>query len=87
MAERPRHPNKEIEAALRYAEGHGWVIEKASGHAHKWGTMKCPTNSKECWGGANCLKGIWGTPRCPEDHAKQIRSIVDKCIYPQKDEE
>lgn len=32
---RPTHPKKEIEEALRHAEGHGWRIEVGGSHA--WG--------------------------------------------------
>ncbi len=40
MVDRKRHPNKEIEAALRYAESYGWRVI-ASGH-HAWGKLYCP---------------------------------------------
>lgn len=33
---RPRHPNKEIEQAIAYAEGLGWTVEMSNGHA--WGS-------------------------------------------------
>lgn len=85
MAKRAKHPNKEIESALRYAENKGWKVEKASGHA--WGTMKCPTNSAECWNGMYCHQSVWGTPKNPEIHARLIRKIVDKCIYSDMDKE
>src|SRR3954468_16239711 len=47
--QRPRHPNKEIEAALAYAEGRGWRIVRLRGHA--WGKMMCPWNDEECRAG------------------------------------
>lgn len=37
MVDRKRHPSKEIEAALCYAEFHGWLVV-AKGH-HAWGKM------------------------------------------------
>lgn len=32
---RRRHPNKDIEEAVRYAETHGWLVKITTGHA--WG--------------------------------------------------
>ncbi len=40
MANRPRHPRKEIEAAVEYAIHCGWQHTKATGHA--WGMLRCP---------------------------------------------
>ncbi len=33
---RKKHPNKEIEAAIQYAESHGWQYKQAGGSAHAW---------------------------------------------------
>jgi len=74
-----RHPNKEIEAALQYAEQNGWIIEAVSGHA--WGVIKCPANNPACWNGIYCVQSIWSTPKNPTSHARLIRKIVDKCFY------
>jgi len=74
---RKKHPKKEIEAALKYAEKHGWTIKVAGGHA--WGKMYCPNNDKECRCGEFCISSIWSTPRNPVNHARQIRRIVDNC--------
>ena len=52
---RPRHPNKHIEAAIRYAESLGWCVELSNGHA--WGRLFCP---REARGG--CKKSVWSTP-------------------------
>lgn len=43
---RKRHPNKEIETALRYAESHGWLV--VTGGHHAWGKMYCPKNLLMC---------------------------------------
>ncbi|WP_425435766.1 hypothetical protein [Pantoea rwandensis] len=40
MSERKRHPHKEIESVLRYAEVQGWKIVQGGHHA--WGKMYCP---------------------------------------------
>ena len=71
---RRRHPNKEIEAAVRYAEALGWRFEKSHGHA--WGHILCPLHGRE-----GCIVAIWSTPRVPEHHAKGIRRKIDLCRH------
>ncbi len=51
--QRKKHPNKEIEQALQYAEQHGWQVEPGGNHA--WGKIYCPTNDKECRCGEFCI--------------------------------
>lgn len=77
MARKP-HPNKEIEIALRYAERHGWRVERARGHA--WGRMFCPAPDTRCACGEFCITCIWSTPRSPEVHARQLTRVVDRCL-------
>ena len=36
---RPRHPNKEIESAVKYAEAHGWEYVRQGSHV--WGVLHC----------------------------------------------
>jgi hypothetical protein len=74
MADRPRHPNKEIEAAVAYAEGQGWTWFKVQGHA--WGKLYCPHHDRD-----GCIVFVWSTPRVPEHHARQIRREVDRCPH------
>lgn len=77
MSERPRHPNKDIEKALRYAENLGWRVEKsAGGHAHVWGRVLCPFATRE-----GCKVFVYGTPRVPTNHAWQIQTRVDSCPH------
>lgn len=71
------HPNKEIEAALSYAEGQGWRI--IPGGSHCWGKMYCPWNDKACRCGEFCISCIWSTPRNTINHARQIKRVVDGC--------
>lgn len=78
MANRPRHPNKEIEAAVVYAEARGWSWFKVNGHA--WGKLYCGHHDRE-----GCKIFIWSTPRNAQNHAKQIMREVDRC--PHKEEE
>ncbi len=77
---RRRHPDRHIEKALRYAESHGWRIELLSAHAHGWGKMYCAHNDLDCRCGEFCITVIWGTPRSSENHARQLRRVVDGCV-------
>jgi hypothetical protein len=72
---RSEHPKKEVEHALVYMEANGWRIDKG-GH---WGKALCPYHDPECRGGAYCIAGVWGTPKNPGNHAKQLRQVVDNC--------
>jgi len=74
---RRKHPSKEVEAAVAYAEAHGWRVEPARGHA--WGRMYCPQNDSDCRCGEFCITSVWSTPRNPAHHARQIRRVVDGC--------
>lgn len=71
---RPRHPNKEIEAAVQYAEDHGWVLTISRGHS--WGQLRCPFGQR-----GGCMTPVWSTPRNPEGHAERIRRDVDRCPH------
>ena len=72
---RPKHPNKDIEKALRYSEEKGWRVAKSQGGtAHPWGRIYCPLQSRE-----GCRMSVWSTPKNPTNHAKQIRRIVNLC--------
>jgi len=72
------HQNKEIAAALEYASNKGWRIIESGSHA--WGQIYCPDNDKDCRCGEFCKASIWSTPKNPQNHAKQIRRIVDNGI-------
>lgn len=74
MAKRPRHKNKAIEAAVKYALKKGWTFVKSGGH--RWGTLRCPESSRE-----GCRWPVYSTPRHPEAHAKDIRHQVDTCPH------
>lgn len=71
---RPRHPNKEIEAAVQYAEKKGWTLRKSRGHV--WGTLYCPAKQRD-----GCIAPVYSTLRSPEDHAKDVRRKVDRCPH------
>jgi len=73
---RPKHPNKEIEHALKYAESKGWRYHQSGNSAHAWGRILCPLSTRE-----GHSMSIWCTPRSPENHAKQIIRNVDACEH------
>jgi len=67
-----KHQNKHIREAIKYAEQHGWNFEKSRGHIY--GTLRCPTHG-------GCRQPVYSTPKHPEDHAKDIRKVVDRCPH------
>ena len=69
---RPRHPDKDIEAAVAYAEALGWTFRK-QGH---WGRLYCAQADRD-----GCQVGVNGTPRNCGDHARQIRRAIDRCPH------
>ena len=71
---RPRHPKSEIEKAIQYAEELGWSVELSNGHA--WGRLFCPQCTRD-----GCIVSVWSTPKSPENHARQIRKVVDRCPH------
>lgn len=74
---RPRHPNKNIESALQYAEQAGWTVQKAEGgRAHIWGKAMCPERSRD-----GDIEFIHCTPSNPEQHARKIRRAIDLCPH------
>ena len=74
---RSLHPKKEVEAALRHAETHGWRV--TVGGAHAWGKIYCPRRHDECRCGEFCITSVWSTPRNPGNHARALRRVVDNC--------
>ncbi len=73
---RRQHPNKEIEAAIKYAENLRWRYRQAGSSAHAWGRLLCPFESRD-----GCIISVWSTPRNPYNHAEQIRRRVDQCPH------
>ena len=76
MRARKKHPNKEIEQAIKYAESKLWRYLKTGKSAHAWGRLLCPLQNME-----GCIMSVWSTPRDPTVHAKQIRRRVDACPH------
>jgi hypothetical protein len=69
-----RHPNKEIEAALKYARSQGWTVIKSL-RGHCWGMIRC------AHGRGGCQKSVWSTPKNAQNHADAIRRFVDRCPH------
>ncbi len=78
---RKKHPNKEIEEAIQYAESKGWRYKKAGKSAYAWGRLLCPETSVE-----GCQMSVWTTPRSTGNHAKRILRKVDNCDHGEKEE-
>lgn len=73
---RKKHPNKEIEMAIRYAKFQGWHYKPTGNSAHAWGRLVCPLQMR-----AGCMMSIWSTPRNPYAHAEQITRKIDQCPH------
>jgi len=73
---RRRHPNKEIEAAVAYAESKGWRYVKAGKSAHVWCRLYCEFADRE-----GCRVSVNSTPRSPHNHASKIVKAVDGCTH------
>jgi hypothetical protein len=69
-----RHPNKEIQKAIKDALAKGWRLEKASGHA--WGRLYCSARTR-----SGCKLSVYGTPRNPHAIARLIKARVNKCRH------
>lgn len=84
---RNKHPDKDIEKALQYAEQNVWIIEKRAGSSHAWGVMKCPNNNPMCRSALYCLKSIWCTPKNTQNFSREIKRIVDGCQFHIEDDD
>lgn len=68
----PRHPKKDIEYALEYAEEQGWTVTSVL-RGHRWGVLACPTGER--------VVPVWSTPKSPTSHAMNLRRRVDRCQH------
>ena len=76
MAIRKKHPDKDIEQAICYAEKCGWRYKAVGNSAHAWGRLLCPLHERE-----GCSMSVWSTPRCGSTHAKQIIRKIEACEH------
>lgn len=77
-----KHPNKEVDAAVRFAERCGWKLVSPGRSAHCWGRLLCPNGSVNisCRCGEFCMISVWSSPRNGLSHASSIQRAVAKCI-------
>src|SRR5215471_11500968 len=68
---RRRHPKKDVEQALRFAEASGWTVLEVH-RGHRWGLVTC---------GSGCGRAIFCTPREAGDHARDVRRAVTRCPH------
>ena len=66
-----RHPKKEVNAALDYADSVRFTVERTVA-GHKWGRIICACGA---W------VSVWSTPRSPENHGRQLRRWVDQHLH------
>jgi hypothetical protein len=64
----PKHPKKEVNEALDYADKQGLRVERTLA-GHKWGRIRCSCGA---------FFSIWSTPQSPHDHGRQVRRWVDQ---------
>jgi hypothetical protein len=76
MPKRKKHPHKDIEDAIIYAESKGWRYKDVGKSSHAWGRLLCPTQGRE-----GCAMSIWSTPRNAFVHAEQIRRRIKVCPH------
>ena len=80
MAKRPRHPNKDIEDAVVYAEKLGWRAI-SGGKSHAKFKLLCPHSDR-----TGCITYVWSTPKNAGNHARDIKRLIDKCSCGDNDE-
>jgi hypothetical protein len=71
-----RHPKKDIQGAIDYAESRGWTFEKAGPRAHCYGMLYCPWTQRD-----GCRLSVYSTPRSPSNHARYLRREIDRCPH------
>jgi hypothetical protein len=73
---RPVHPDKDIKAAVSFAESQGWRYIAPGNSAHAWGRLFCPGGRR-----GDCKLSVYSTPRNPHAHARSIRRRVSVCPH------
>lgn len=71
---RDRHPKKELEAIVAYAEELGWRV--VAGKRHAKFKLYCKHADRD-----GCKIAVWSTPADVDDHAKDIRRSIDRCPH------
>lgn len=74
---RAKHPKKQVEAALKSAEGAGFRVETGRGH---WGVLYCPGDQM-----GKCPPfSVNGSPKNPDNEAKRINRFTIWCPHAKK---
>jgi len=73
---RPVHPDKDIEAAVSFAETRSWRYDKPGKSSHCWGKLLCPGGRSGC-----PTMFVYSTPRSGFGHAKDIRRRANACPH------
>ena len=71
---RKRHPNKEIESAIQFAEENDWTIKSAGKSAHAFAILRCPHNDLMCRCGRFCQASIWRTCQKDPESSRELYS-------------
>jgi hypothetical protein len=66
----PHHSKPPVEAALAKARTADWLADYPRAH---WGIIYCP------FGHPQCRISIYGTPRVPEAHGRDILRKISLC--------
>lgn len=77
---RNRHPDKEIEEAIAFAEDIGWHVVSVKGHA--WGRLYCAHHDRD-----GCKVSVWSTPLNGGDHARDIVRALKRCPHQERKED
>jgi hypothetical protein len=73
---RPVHPDKDIEAAVSFAEAKGWRFVAPGNSSHAWGRLFCPGGQR-----GDCRISVNSTPTNAHNHARSIRRRVTACTH------
>lgn len=71
-----KHPKKDVQEAIEYALNNGWRIKETGNSSHAYCRLLCPEKSRK-----GCQMSVWGTPKKPKSHARQIVRNVDRCNH------
>lgn len=71
---RPKHPKKQVEAALRRAEAQGFRVAVNRGH---WGVVFCPGSAA----GKCPAFSVNGSPRSADNEAGRIDRFLARCTH------
>ena len=58
----PKHPKKEVNDALDYADQQGFDVGRTVS-GHRWGRITCTCGASV---------SIWSTPKSPHDHGRRL---------------